>query len=179
MPSGREPASTTRVQGLKLDQARDDPGRNETEEERDDRNLMELLQELRVASIGIQVLFGFLLALPFSVRFTRLSLNQRHLYVAVILLTAVATAQLSAPVAYHRLIFRHHRKMELLRTANVLALTGLATVGVSICGAVLLVVSFVLSGLAVPLICLATAASFLGLWVLLPLWARNRRAPDK
>ena len=107
MLSGREPSSTTRVQGLNRDQARDDPGRKETEEERDDRNLMELLQELRVASIGIQVLFGFLLALPFSVRFTRLSLNQRHLYVAVILLTAVATAQLSAPVAYHRLNFQH------------------------------------------------------------------------
>src|ERR1700722_7151993 len=129
MLSGREPSSTTQVQGLNRDQAQDDPGRKETEEERDDRNLMELLQELRVASIGIQVLFGFLLALPFSVRFNRLSLNQRHLYVAVFLLPAGAPALLSAPVAYHRLNFRHHRKMELLRTANVLALTGLATVG--------------------------------------------------
>lgn len=105
-----------------------------------------------MASVGVQVLFGFLLALPFSARFTHLSLNQGHLYIVVILLTALATAQLSAPVAYHRLVFRRHRKMELLRAANVLARTGLATVGISICGAVLLVAGVVLRGVAVPLI---------------------------
>lgn len=161
-------------QSPRFKQAHDDPGRHETEEERDDRNLMELLQELRVASIGVQVLFGFLLALPFSARFGRLSVNQRHLYVAVILSAALATAQLSAPVAYHRLVFRHHRKAELLRTANVLALTGLATVGVSICGSVLLVTSAVVNGVAVPLLCLATVSMFVGLWVMVPLSGRRR-----
>jgi O-antigen/teichoic acid export membrane protein len=156
-------------------QARNDPGRHESEEEREDRNLIELLQELRVASIGVQVLFGFLLALPFSSRFGVLSAGQRHLYVALVLLTAAATAQLSAPVAYHRLVFRQHRKAQLLRTANVLALTGLASVGCSICGAIVLVTSVVLVGAATPVISGAMVMMFVGLWLLLPLGARRRQ----
>jgi hypothetical protein len=76
-------------------QARDDPGRQETEAERVDRNLAELLQELRVAGLGVQVLFGFLLSLPFSVRFVRLDHDQRGgLYVASLLLAALSTALL-------------------------------------------------------------------------------------
>jgi Sec-independent protein secretion pathway component TatC len=155
------------------DQARNDPGRAETEEERDDRNLVELLQELRVASIGVQVLFGFLLALPFSARFRELSHGQRDLYIAVVLLSALATAQLTAPVAYHRLVFRQHRKSQLLRMANILALTGLATVGIAICGAVFLVTSVVVTGIALPLIVAVTVCMFVGLWVVLPLVGRS------
>jgi hypothetical protein len=101
-------------------------------------------------------------------------MGQRHLYIVVILLASPATAQLSAPVAYHRLVFRHHRKAQLLRAANVLAVTGLATVGLSICGAVLLVASVVVSDIAVPLISLATVVMFVGLWVVLPLSGRRR-----
>ncbi len=153
--------------------AADDPGRHESEEERDDRNLLELLQELRVASLGVQGLFGFLLALPFSVRFARLDPPQRNLYVAVLLVAALSTAQLSAPVAYHRFVFRRHRKVQLLRTSNVLALTGLATVGLSICGAVLLITSVVLRGSAVPLTVL-TVATFVGFWLVLPISGRRR-----
>src|ERR1035438_4467191 len=77
--------------------------RDETPEQRDDRNLAELLQELRVAGLGVQVLFGFLLSLPFTSRFARLSHAQRELYITSILLAAVSTALLVAPVAYHRL----------------------------------------------------------------------------
>ena len=110
------PPSTTSVQ------ARDDPGRHETEEEREDRNLMELLQELRVAGIGVQVLFGFLLSLPFTARFARIDGTQRHLYIASLLMAALATGLLSAPVAYHRLVFRQHKKAPLLRVANAMAL---------------------------------------------------------
>ncbi len=166
------------LQGVKVSprQAKDDPGRSESEEERDDRNVAELLQELRVASIGVQVLFGFLLSLPFSARFGRLDLNQRHLYLAVVLLAASSTAQLSAPVAYHRMVFRRHRKAQLLRVANVLALTGLATVGLAICGAVLLIASTVVTGLAVPLIAVGSALMFLGLWLVLPLAGRHAAA---
>ena len=75
--------------------------RDESEAERTDRNLAELLQELRVAGLDVQVLFGFLLSLPFTSRFTRLSGGQRDLYLAC-LLAAVATALLLGPVAYHR-----------------------------------------------------------------------------
>src|SRR3984957_13259488 len=84
--------------------------RDESEAERDDRNLAELLQELRVAGLGVQVLFGFLLSLPFTSRFARLSQGQRDLYLATLVLDAVATALLVGPVAYHRLVFRRWRK---------------------------------------------------------------------
>ena len=87
-----------------------DGGRNESVAERDDRNLMELVQELRVAGLGVQVLFGFLLALPFSVRFVKLSHAQLGLYVASLLLAALATALLGLP-AYHRLVFRRHKRV--------------------------------------------------------------------
>ncbi len=84
--------------------------RDESQAKRDDRNLAELLQELRVAGLGVQVLFGFLLALPFTLRFSRLSSAQRDLYVTDIVLAAVATALLVGPVAYHRLVFRQQMK---------------------------------------------------------------------
>ncbi len=80
--------------------------RDESEAQRDDRNLAELLQELRVAGMGVQVLFGFLLSLPFTNRFGTLSPAQRDLYLASLVLAAVATALLLGPVAYHRLVFR-------------------------------------------------------------------------
>ena len=77
--------------------------RDETQAERDDRNLAELLQELRVAGLGVQVLFGFLLSLPFTTVFKQLDGSDRDLYLACLLLAAVATALLLGPVAYHRL----------------------------------------------------------------------------
>ena len=156
-------------------QARDDPGRNESEAQRDDRRLAELLQELRVAGLGVQVLFGFLLSLPFSVRFVKLSGAQRDLYVASLVLSALSTALLCGPVAYHRLVFRHHQKARLLRAANVMALAGLAAVGLAISTAVLLVISFVERGATVPIIAAATLVSFVGLWFALPM-ARRRES---
>lgn len=152
----------------------DDPGRHETEEQRDDRNLMELLQELRVGALGVQVLFGFLLSLPFfAVRFQRLSSLQRELYVADLLLAALATALLSAPVAYHRLVFRQHRKRRLLRISNRLAISGLACVSLALSGSVLLAVSSIDRGGVVPLIGVLTLATFASLWFLLPLAGRH------
>src|SRR5579875_3163153 len=88
--------------------------------QRDDRNLAELIQELRVVSLGVQVLFGFLLSLPFTVRFDRLSPGRRDLYLASLVLSAVATVLLLGPVAYHRLVFRRGLKEYLVRYANVM-----------------------------------------------------------
>ncbi len=130
---------------------------------------MELLQELRVAGIGIQVLFGFLLSLPFTMRFGRLDAPQRHLYIVTLVLAAVAIGSLSAPVAYHRLVFRQHKKDRLLRVANGMALAGLAAVGLAISSAVLLVTGVVLRGLAVPVISASVAGMFAVLWFVLPL----------
>src|SRR6516165_4941487 len=95
---------------------RPEPDRpDETKAERDDRNLIELLQELRVASLGVQVLFGFLLALPFTSRFAQLSHAQRGLYMASLVLAAISTALLLGPVAYHRLVSGRHRKEQLFK----------------------------------------------------------------
>jgi Family of unknown function (DUF6328) len=113
-----------------------DDFRNETEAQRDDRNLMELLQELRVVALGVQVLFGFLLAIPFANGFRRLDSAQRGLYIADLLLAALATALLLMPVAYHRLVFRQHLKEPAVRVANVGAIAGIVAVGLAITGAV-------------------------------------------
>jgi prolipoprotein diacylglyceryltransferase len=143
-------------------------GRRETEAERIDRNLNELLQELRIAGIGVQVLFGFLLAMPFSNRFGALDPEQRRLYVAVLLLAALATALLAGPVAYHRIVFRQHQKRDLLRAANLMALAGLITVGLAISGGILLVVSVVYDGVIAAVVSAVAAGTYFVLWFVVP-----------
>jgi Family of unknown function (DUF6328) len=153
----------------------DDP-RQETEEQRDDRNLGELLQELRVAGLGVQMLFGFLLSLPFTTRFSRLNHAQRDLYVVTLLLAAASVALLLGPVAYHRLVFRRRQKERLVWAANRMAIAGLVTVGLAITASVLLVGSYVLSGTAAALIAVAIGALYGGLWFCYPLARRGDRA---
>jgi prolipoprotein diacylglyceryltransferase len=143
-------------------------GRRETEAERIDRNVVELLQELRVAGWGVQVLFGFLLAMPFTSVFATLDAQQHRLYVVVLLLIALATALLTAPVAYHRIVFRRHQKHDLLRFANTMAIAGLTTVALAISGAVLLVVSVVYDGLIAAIIAAALAGIYFVLWYVVP-----------
>ena len=147
--------------------------RDESAAERADRNLGELLQELRVAGLGVQVLFGFLLSLPFTNRFAKLSAGQRDLYLADLLLAAIATALLLGPVAYHRLVFRRGEKEQLVRAASVMAIAGLATVGLAVSVAVLLVTDFVASGLTAIVITVLVALLFGLLWFAFPL-ARRR-----
>ena len=147
--------------------------RNESEAERLDRNLAELLQELRVAGLGVQVLFGFLLSLPFTNRFDQLSQAQRGLYLGTLVLAAVATALLLGPVAYHRLVFRQGQKESLVRAASVMAIAGLITVGLAVSAAVLLVTGYVTSALPAALITAFVTGVFGLLWFALPL-ARRR-----
>jgi O-antigen/teichoic acid export membrane protein len=148
-------------------------GRNETEAERIDRNVAELLQELRVAGLGVQVLFGFLLAMPFTDKFSTLDPEQHRLYVAVLLLAALSTALLTAPVAYHRIVFRRHQKHDLLRFANTVALAGLVTVALAISGAVLLVVSVAYDGLVAAIIGAVVAGVYFVLWFVMPHFGRR------
>jgi Family of unknown function (DUF6328) len=150
----------------------------ETGAERDDRNLLELLQELRVAGLGVQVLFGFMLSLPFTTRFVKLSHPQRELYLASLLLAAISIALLMGPVAYHRLVFRRHQKEVLVKDANIMALGGLAAVGLAISAAVLLVVSYVAKGLPAVIIAVFVVCLFAGLWFVLPLARRRSRFPQ-
>ena len=158
---------------------RDEPAeepdpRNESEEERNDRNLAELLQELRVAGLGVQVLFGFLLSLPFTNKFSKLGSGERNLYLATLMLAAVATALLLGPVAYHRLVFRRRQKERLVRAANVMAIAGLATVGLAVSAAVLLVTWFVAGGLAGIVIAVLVVLMFGLTWFAFPLVNRRR-----
>ena len=153
---------------------REQDPRDESQAQRDDRNLAELLQELRISGLGVQVLFGFLLSLPFTVRFARLSHAQRELYLASLVLSAVATALLLGPVAYHRLVFRRHQKEPLIRVASVMATLGLAAVGLAISAAVLLASSTVATGLPAALITLFVVLLFGGLWFAFPFTRRRR-----
>src|SRR5690242_21866514 len=148
--------------------------RDESEEERNDRNLAELLQELRVAGLGVQVLFGFLLSLPFTNQFKKLSSGERDLYLATLMLAVIATALLLGPVAYHRLVFRQRQKERLVRAANVMAIAGLATVGLAVSAAVLLVTWFVAGGLAGVLIAIVVILMFGLLWFAFPLVNRRK-----
>ena len=143
-------------------------GRHETKAQRIDRNLGELLQELRVAGLGVQVLFGFLLAMPFTNRFATLDPEQHRLYVVDLVLAALAAALLTAPVAYHRIVFRRHKKHDLLRASNLMALAGLATVALAISGAVLLVVSVVYDGLVAAIVAACVAGTYFVLWYVVP-----------
>jgi hypothetical protein len=154
----------------------DRPG--ETEAQRDDRNVMELLNELRVVGIGVQVLFGFLLGLPFTNHFSKLYTAQRGLYLTTVTLAALSTVLLVAPVAYHRLLFRRHEKGSLVRVTNVLAIVGLITVGFAMSCAVLLVASVVAPGAPTIVITGLIVCAFAGLWFALPLSRRNRDDHD-
>jgi Family of unknown function (DUF6328) len=149
--------------------------RQETTANRDDRNLGELIQELRVAGLGVQVLFGFLLSLPFTTRFAQLSTGQRDLYLTCVILAAVATTLLIGPVAYHRLVFRQGKKERLVRFANVVAILGLAAVGGAVLAAVLLVTWYVAGALAGGVITAVMGVMICGLWFTVPLVSRYDR----
>lgn len=140
--------------------------------ERINRNLSDLLQELRVAALGVQMLFGFLLALPFYSKFSELGAAQRDLYKVSVLAAAAATALLISPVAYHRWVFRRHQKAKLVKLANVEALLGLAMVAVSLCCIIGLIFSVVGAGWFFSLLVAVVMACFLFLWFALPIFDR-------
>jgi len=151
-----------------------DSGRTETPVERSDRNLSELLQELRVALPGVQVLFGFLLTVPFTQRFKELTSFQEKLYFATLLSTALTTVLLVAPTASHRLLFRKREKEYLVTVSNRLAIAGIATLAISMCSVILLI-SDVLFNAPTPLIATAGAAFVFGtVWFVAPLLRRAR-----
>lgn len=148
----------------------------ETEHERLDRNLMELLGELRVALPGVQVLFAFLLAVPFQVGFRTVTPFQRDVYYATLCCALLASALLIAPTPFHRLTFRLHRKRALVRIANRLTIAGLGMLAIAMSGVILLI-SDVLFGTATAVVATVLAATvFALLWGVLPLAYRGRDA---
>lgn len=127
------------------DESDDDRGgrHGETEKERQDRNMIELLNELRVALPGVQVLFAFLLILPFSQGFTMVDQFQKVVFLITVLATALAAVMLIAPSMHHRLQFREGNKAEILRDSNRLAILGMTSLAVAMIGAVMLITDFV------------------------------------
>jgi hypothetical protein len=147
-------------------------GRDETEEERLDRNLGELLQELRVALPGVQVLFAFLLAVPFQQEFTKISEFEKKMYFATLILTTISAALLIAPSAYHRLTFRYQQKHRLVFISNRLAIAGLAALALAMTCAVLLITDVLFGTTTTVITVAAIFAMFVLLWVALPLRRR-------
>jgi Family of unknown function (DUF6328) len=149
----------------------------ESKDERLDRELIELLNELRVALPGVQVLFAFLLAVPFTQRFERLTAVQEDVFFAAFLCTAVATALLIAPSAYHRLRWREHDKEHMLQMSNRLAIAGTVFLASAIIAVVYLVTNLIF-GLAATLAATLLATILFGwLWYGLPLVRRLRARP--
>ena len=151
----------------------DGSGRHETPEERADRNLSELLQELRVALPGVQVLFAFLLTVPFTQRFESLTAFQEGLYFAVLLASALATALFIAPTAGHRLLFRRQEKEFLVVVANRLTLAGIFVLALAMCGVIALISDLLFGAAATIIVTGASVLVFAGLWYAGPLMRRR------
>ena len=151
----------------------DPAARNETPAERCDRNLVELLQEVRVVQTGVQVLFAFLLTAPLAARFPELSAFQRYTYFVTLLATGGGAILLIAPTAYHRIVFRLGDKEHLVKVANRFTLAGLACVAVSMIGALLLVTDLMFDGATVVVTVAIAALACVVCWCVLPLARRT------
>jgi membrane-associated HD superfamily phosphohydrolase len=147
-------------------------GRDESEDARLDRNLSELLQELRVALPGVQVLFAFLLAVPFQQNFTEISPFEKKVYFATLLCTAMSAALLIAPSAYHRITFHLQQKHELVFLANRFTIAGLSFLALAMTGAIILITDVLFGGVATIVTGAAAATVFAVLWYALPLRRR-------
>jgi hypothetical protein len=141
----------------------------ENKKERIDRELIELLNELRVALPGVQVLFAFLLVLPVSQGFTKVDSIGRAIYFASLLLAAGASALLIAPSSYHRIHFRSGNKEHILLTSNRLAIAGLILLELAISGAIFVIANLLFANAVAALIAVATALWFTYFWFVLPL----------
>ena len=151
--------------------------RGESEEERLDRNLGELLQELRVALPGVQVLFAFLLVVPFQQGWTGVTDFEKTVYYVTLLLTAAASVCLIAPTARHRMRFRELDKEWIVVTANRLAIAGLVFLGGAICGAIMLISHTVYDHATMAVVTGVLAASIGWFWFAAPV-VREMRDPD-
>jgi hypothetical protein len=151
--------------------------RGESEEQRLDRNLMELLQELRVAIPGIQVLFAFLLVVPFQQGWATVTEFEKTVYYVTLLLTAISSICLIAPTARHRMRFRELDKRWVVETANRLAIAGLVFLAGAICGVLMLITHFVYSGTLTAIVVAVFACFFAWFWFVAPV-VRELREDD-
>jgi hypothetical protein len=152
-------------------------GRDETPLERLDRNLEEMTGELRVVVTGVQVLFAFLLIVPFNSGFAHVGDFERTVYFVTLLLAALAAACTIAPSAQHRFLFRHDDKQQIVFSSNRVVIAGLAFLALAMCGCMLLVATKLFGQLAGVLTVAGGSIPFLLMWFALPL--RRRRVLDR
>jgi amino acid permease len=143
--------------------------KGESERQRWDRNFADLLQELRVAQTGVQILFAFLLTLPFSNGFPKTTEFQKSVYVVALISAAFAAAMIISPVAFHRALFRQGRKPELVRYAHRMATAGLAFMLLSMVASILLITAYLLSTWVATVLTAVAAAWFLTFWAIFPI----------
>jgi hypothetical protein len=146
-----------------------DRGREETEKERLDRNLQELLGELRVALPGVQVLFAFLLVVPFQQTFADITNFQRSTYFVTLLLATAASACLIAPTAHHRIEFRAQDKKRIVFHATRLSIAGLVLLAAAMTGAVMLITDILYRSTTVAIVAAAVGLLFAALWFAWPI----------
>lgn len=156
----------------------DPPRHGETSKQRRDRELVELMNELRLATPAVQLVFGFLLIVPFNGRFADVGDMGRGLYVASLILTAVATILLVGASVQHRILFRRQFERRMLITANRISLVGLSCLGAGMVTALLFVSDFVLGPGPAWLIAGGVAALLVGVWYVLPLVRARGPAPS-
>jgi hypothetical protein len=148
---------------------------DETADERENRQLTELLNELRVALPGVQMLFGFLLAVPFSQRFSGITTDQRLLYYAAFVSAAAASVCFIAPTSFHRIVWQRGKKAVLLRVANALTIAGTVCLAVAITTVVLFITSYLYGTSQAAIAGGLILGALVSLWYLLPLGVRLRR----
>jgi hypothetical protein len=145
----------------------------ESRRDRVNRELIELLNELRVALPGVQVLFAFLLAVPFSNGYKRITGYQKDLFFVTLIATALSTACFIVPTALHRLNFRRRDKEHILLSSNRFAIAGLVFLGLSMISVIVLITDVIYSDPASEVAGALALAVFGGLWFVLPLLRRN------
>jgi len=150
----------------------------ETPTEARDRQLDQLLNETRVAMPGVQVLFAFLLTVPFAAGYGRMTGFQRTVYVVALLASALASAFFIAPSGYHRLLFHRHEKRSIVRWGSASMIAGLGFLAVAMNAAILLVLDVVVGGVAAIAVATVTSLTFLSLWFGAAL-ARRERSGDE
>jgi len=153
--------------------------RDETKHQRRNRELGELMQELRVALPGVQVLFAFLLTVPFTNGFEKLSDGEKRVYIGAVLATAVSSMLLIAPAANHRLLFRRHARERLLRAANRVAVVGFVTLALGIGLSLYLVSTVVYGGVFAGVASGVLAATTVFFWFVFPGVLREEAAEDE
>ncbi|MFJ9562450.1 DUF6328 family protein [Streptomyces fuscichromogenes] len=149
-------------------------GRDETEEERADRMWGELIQEVRVAQTGVQILFGFLLTVVFQQKYAELSDTDKTIYVITVILGASATGALIGPVSLHRLVAGRRVKPKAVRVASRLTSVGLFLLLVTMTAALVLILRVATDGSPVTWVVVAVVVWYLLCWYGLPLWSRHR-----